>query len=102
MTRAEGKSESGPRWNESTETLGSRELAPVLLDSEADALLAVLEKANNAGITPGIGLRVEAAQAAAFKIVAERFRDQDPYDRGVRTVGVVLRSTNPDWRPGDE
>ena len=90
--------ESTSRWRESTEQLGPREVAAVLMDNEVDALLAMLETANNSGITPGIGLRVEDAQSAGFKLVAERFRDQDPYNRGVRTIGVILRSPNPDYK----
>lgn len=67
----------------------------MLLHSEVDALLAMLERANNDGITPGPGLSVEAAQSAGFRLVSERFRSDDPYNRGARVVGVVYSSPCP-------
>jgi hypothetical protein len=73
------------------EYLSPNELAVILNEREADALLAVLETALNDGVTPGVGLRVEDARAAGFKIVSERFRDQDPYNRGLRLVATVAR-----------
>ena len=73
------------------EYLSPNELAVILNEREADALLAVLEAALNDGVTPGVGLRVEDARAAGFKIVSERFRDQDPYNRGLRLVATVAR-----------
>ena len=73
------------------EYLSPNECAVILQVREADALLAVLEKALNDGVEPGIGLRVEDARAAGFKIVSERWRDQDPYDRGIRLIAVVGR-----------
>jgi len=77
---------------EGVEELGPQECAVVLHHREADALLSMLEQANNAGITPGPGLHVEAAQEAGFRIVSERFRDRDPYNRSTRVVGVVFSS----------
>lgn len=90
---------SEPEYHESLQGLGPREIGVVLMDNEADALLAVLETAINSGITPGIGLLKEDAEAAGFKIVAQRFRDNDPYNRGARITAVRYRSPNPDWRP---
>ena len=68
--------------------LDVQECAVVLHHREADALLALLEAAINSGMTPGAGLRVEDAREAGFKIVGERFRDQDPYNRAPRNVAV--------------
>lgn len=76
------------------EYLGPQECAVVLHHREADALLAVLESALNAGTVPGRGLRVEDARAAGFKIVSERFRDQDPYSRGLRVVATSTRRSS--------
>lgn len=73
------------------EYLGPQECAVILHHREADALLAVLEQAHNSGIEPGVGLHVEDVRNAGFKIVSERFRDQDPYSRGRRIVGTVTR-----------
>jgi hypothetical protein len=74
------------------EYLSPSEVAVILHEREADALLAVLEAALNNGTLPGLGLRVEDARAAGFKIVSERFRDQEPYSRGRRLVATVSRA----------
>lgn len=81
--------EGTSHYERAAQSLGPQECAVVLSHAEADALLALLEQANNAGMVPGIGLRVEDAQAAGFKIVGERFRDSDPYNRADRIRAVV-------------
>jgi hypothetical protein len=73
------------------EYLSPNECAVILQEREADAVLSMLEQAHNAGMTPGIGLRVEDVRAAGFKLVSERFREQDPYIRGLRIVATVAR-----------
>lgn len=90
------------RSRDDTRYLGPQECAVALGHDEADALLAMLEQANNAGMTPGPGLHVEAAQRAGFRIAAERFRNEDPYNRTSRIVAVVFRPNpeNPTSKEG--
>ncbi len=83
---------SDERTNDDLVVLSREECAVVLSHAEADALLAVMEKALNAGIVPGIGLPRGLAESAAFKVVRQRAIASDPYDRGSRIVAAV-------WRP---
>jgi hypothetical protein len=76
------------------EYLSPNECAVILDEREADAVLAMLEQAHNVGMAPGLGLRVEDVRSAGFKLVSERFRDQDPYSRGLRLVATVARKAS--------
>lgn len=52
--------------------MSDQELTVTLHQREADALLALLEQALNAGMEPGIGLRRDDAHAAGVKIELAR------------------------------
>lgn len=71
--------------------LSPGECAVVLSHAETDALLALLEQAQNAGFTPGVGLRLGDAEEAGYRIVQQRWRDQDPYSRAPAIVAVTRR-----------
>lgn len=94
----QGRAMAELRHGDSLEYLSPNECAVILSHREADALLAVLEKALGDGVTPGPGLWAKDAESAGFKIVSERWRDQDPYSRGMRIVATVARKPPADGR----